>query len=204
MRINNKPEGLKKQSFIEIARRAQIVECAIDVIADLGYARASLDQIARRAGISKGVISYHFKGKDELIQEIIKAEYESGYTFITSRLSTESSVAGILRVYIESDLEFMRLNPRHVMAMVDIYLNDRNAAGKLRSDNETDLLNLEKILSSGQQNGEFREFPTRPMALAIRAAIDAVPLKMRAYPSLDIAVYARELTVIFDLATRKN
>ena len=180
------------------------MECAIEVIADLGYAHASLDQIARRAGISKGVISYHFNGKDELIQEIIKTQYISGYTFITSRLKTESSAAGILRAYIESDLEFMRLNPRHLIALVDIYLNDRNAAVKLYSDNEIDLKNLEKMLKSGQESGEFREFPTREMALAIRAAIDAVPIKMRRDPSLDIAAYARELTIIFDLATRKN
>lgn len=204
MRIKNSPDGLKKPSFIETARRAQIMECAIEVIADLGYAHASLDQIARRAGISKGVISYHFNGKEELIQEIIRTQYISGYTFITSRLKTESSAAGILRAYIESDLEFMRLNPRHIIALVDIYLNDRNAAGKLRSDNATDMKNLENILKSGQESGEFREFPTSVMAQVIRSAIDAVPIQMRLHPSFDVAAYARELTVIFDLATRKS
>ena len=50
-------------SFIEKARRTQIIECAIETIAEVGYAQASLGQIAKRAQISKGVISYHFANK---------------------------------------------------------------------------------------------------------------------------------------------
>ena len=51
--------------------RAQIVAAAIDTVAEDGYANASLARIAVRLGISKGVISYHFAGKDDLIAEII-------------------------------------------------------------------------------------------------------------------------------------
>ena len=41
--------------------------CAIEVLAELGYAQTSFARIAERAGISKSVISYHFAGKDELL-----------------------------------------------------------------------------------------------------------------------------------------
>jgi TetR/AcrR family fatty acid metabolism transcriptional regulator len=46
------------RSFVSNARRAQIVEAAIETVADVGYAGASLSRIAVRLGISKGVISY--------------------------------------------------------------------------------------------------------------------------------------------------
>ncbi|MBV9802070.1 MAG: TetR family transcriptional regulator, partial [Solirubrobacterales bacterium] len=59
------------RTFIEQARRAQIVGVAIDTIAELGYAQASLARIAERAGISKGVIAYHFAGKEDLIAEVV-------------------------------------------------------------------------------------------------------------------------------------
>ena len=52
-------------SFIEEARRRQIIDTAIRTIATRGYSRTSLAEIAREAGISKGVISYHFEGKGE-------------------------------------------------------------------------------------------------------------------------------------------
>jgi AcrR family transcriptional regulator len=61
------PPGLQKdRTFIETARRAQIMAAAIDTIAELGYGQASLARIAQRAGTSKGVICYHFVGNDDL------------------------------------------------------------------------------------------------------------------------------------------
>lgn len=57
-------------TFPSAARRAQFA-AAIDTIAEVGHARASLGRIAERVGVSKGVISYHFAGKDELVQEVI-------------------------------------------------------------------------------------------------------------------------------------
>ena len=63
-------DAASERTFIETARRAQIVAAAIDTIAEVGYARASLVRIASRIGISRGLISYHFAGKDELIKEV--------------------------------------------------------------------------------------------------------------------------------------
>jgi hypothetical protein len=40
------------------------------------------------------------------------------------------------------------------------------------------------------------------MVVAIRAAIDAVPLKLARDPWLDVGRYGRELADLFDLATR--
>ena len=51
---------------------------AIDTIAEVGYANASLARIAVRLGISKGVISYHFAGKDDLIAEIVSQVLATG------------------------------------------------------------------------------------------------------------------------------
>ena len=56
MRIKDKPDGQSRPTFTEAARRIQIIECAIETLATLGYAQASLAHIAKRAGISKGVI----------------------------------------------------------------------------------------------------------------------------------------------------
>ncbi len=49
--------GGEERTFIETARRAQIVVAAIDTIAEFGYAGASFAHIAERLGISRGLIS---------------------------------------------------------------------------------------------------------------------------------------------------
>jgi AcrR family transcriptional regulator len=50
----------------------QIVEAAIRVLARQGYARSSLMDIAREAGMSKGAVHYHFPTKEALIQVVLE------------------------------------------------------------------------------------------------------------------------------------
>ena len=52
-----------RRSFTEGARRAQIVQAAIETIAEAGFRHATFARIAERAGLSStGLISYHFAG----------------------------------------------------------------------------------------------------------------------------------------------
>jgi len=50
----------------------QIVEAAIRVLARQGYARTSLMDIAREAGMSKGAVHYHFPTKEELMAVVLR------------------------------------------------------------------------------------------------------------------------------------
>ncbi len=50
----------------------QIVQAAIRVLARQGYARTSLMDIAREAGMSKGAVHYHFPTKEALIEVVLK------------------------------------------------------------------------------------------------------------------------------------
>jgi AcrR family transcriptional regulator len=51
---------------------AQIVQAAIRVLARQGYARTSLMDIAREAGMSKGAVHYHFPSKESLISVVLQ------------------------------------------------------------------------------------------------------------------------------------
>ena len=61
---------MQARTVTEQARRKQIVDAAIETIAEIGYAKASFARIAERAGLSStGLISYHFANKSELIEQ---------------------------------------------------------------------------------------------------------------------------------------
>ena len=111
---------LETRTFIEEARRSQIIACAIEVIATLGYANASLSEIAKLAKISTGVISYHFDGKDELIQAVVAEVAGIATDLMTPRIVAQATATDALRVYIEANLEFMRLHPKPLLALVEI------------------------------------------------------------------------------------
>jgi TetR/AcrR family fatty acid metabolism transcriptional regulator len=207
MQTKNKTTDQNYRSSIEAARRAQIIKYAIETIADLGYAQASLAQIAKRAGMSKSVISYHFTSKDELIEKVVNDTYSSALLYILPRIPTQSSASDQLRAYIQADVEFIGTHRMQVAALVEIMMNFRTGDGKLRYDaraEEPILAGLETFLRKGQQDGDFRIFDTRVMAVTMRRAIDALPHLLTAYPDLDLDVYARELVELFDRATRKG
>ncbi len=193
-------------TFTEAARRAQIVTAAIDTIAELGYGQASLARIAERAGASKGVISYHFAGKDDLIREVVAQVLAKAEAYMIPRILAESSGAGMLRAYIESNLAFMREHRNHLVAFLEIFLNARGeAGGRLLDERSLDrtVTSLEQLLAHYQTVGDFRDdFDPLVMAVAIRGAIDQVPPRLARDPSLDVDRYARELAALFDRATR--
>ena len=207
MRSESSPIGQEStRTFTETARRAQIVAAAIDTIAELGYGQASLARIAETAGTSKGVIIYHFGGKDELIRELVAGLVARGVAYMEPQVDAEPTGAGKLRAYIESNLAFMGENRNHMVAIVEIALNARAADGSRLYDvsvQDAGVAALEQLLAYFQGTGEFRVgFDPHVMAMAIRAAINAVPAQLARDPALDVAHHAREIADIFHIATR--
>ena len=179
---------------------------AIDTIAGLGYGQASLARIAERAGTSKGVICYHFAGKDDLIRQTAAEVLARGEAYMLPQVLAESSGAGALRAYLESNLAFIREHRNHVLTFVEIFLYARDDdGGPLVDGSALDVLvtGLEQLLARFQAAGEFRaDFDPRVMALAIRGAIDAVGRELATDPDLDLDRYGHELDTLFDRATR--
>jgi AcrR family transcriptional regulator len=207
MRSESSPIGQEStRTFTETARRAQIMAAAIDTIAELGYGQASLARIAETAGTSKGVIIYHFGGKDELIRELVAGLVARGVAYMEPQVDAEPTGAGKLRAYIESNLAFMGENRNHMVAIVEIALNARAADGSRLYDvsvQDAGVAALEQLLAYFQGTGEFRVgFDPNVMAMAIRAAINAVPAQLARDPALDVAHHAREIADMFHIATR--
>jgi AcrR family transcriptional regulator len=52
--------------------RERLLEAASRVIAERGVEAATVDEIANRAGCSKGLVHYHFATKDDLVLEVVQ------------------------------------------------------------------------------------------------------------------------------------
>ena len=52
-------------------RRNQIVDAAVRVMARHGWNDTSIDEITREAGVSRGLVSYHFKDKSDLLSGVL-------------------------------------------------------------------------------------------------------------------------------------
>ena len=199
----------EQRTFTEMARRQQIVGAAIDTIAEVGFAQASLARIAARVGISKGVISYHFAGKDDLIKQVVIDVVEAGRAYILPRVLAAPTGPAMLRAYIESNLAFMREHRNYMVAVVEILRNGAltTESGRRVDGQDVDVaahLLEEQLARLQAARGLRSDFDPALMAVAVRATIDVVPHRLVREPSFDIEKYAREIATIFDLATRKS
>ena len=196
-----------RPSFIETARRAQIIECAIDTIAELGFAQASLAQIAKRAGVSTGVISYYFAGKDDLIREVVAHVFETGEAFIRPQVDIGGDPRATLLTFITASVAFIGAHPNHPLAVMGVIRAGRTESGALRYDPEVEesrRTGFRSILEWGQREGAFRPFDVEVMGGTIIEALDLIPQRLAADPKLDLDAYARELVELFDRATRSD
>src|SRR5277367_4358557 len=162
------------RTFIEEARRAQIIQCAADVIAESGYARATMAEIAKSARIAKSVISYHFADKNDLMQEIIRTAFETYTRFLESRMAAESTAAGKIRAYLAASADYMIVHRSLNLAIVEIAFNALGPDGRpLRATMpmEVHSSSFEQVLRDAQASGELREFDVQVMAGLLRSAV---------------------------------
>lgn len=195
------------RSFIEAARRAQIVRAAIETIAEVGYAKASFARIARRAGISAGLISYHFSGRDELIRQIVLDVNASMDRALTERAEGQRSYVGALRAVIEGFVHYCAEHRPEMLALGQIFSatgGDEDGKRLAGAEHEGSLKELEEMLREGQDAGEFRAFSSRLMAVTLLAAMEAVPAELYSKPGTDVDAYANELATAFELAVRRS
>ncbi|SPX56306.1 transcriptional regulator BetI [Klebsiella pneumoniae] len=53
-------------------RRRQLIDATLDAINEVGMHDATIAQIARRAGVSTGIISHYFKDKNGLLEATMR------------------------------------------------------------------------------------------------------------------------------------
>lgn len=97
-------------------RPQEITEAAFEVFAEKGYAATRVEEVARRAGVSKGLTYLYFKTKEELFKAVVKSVVVRRIdallaTVARSELSSEAFIRGPL-------LDFMKQVPGSPVAIV--------------------------------------------------------------------------------------
>ncbi|MER5183765.1 TetR/AcrR family transcriptional regulator [Streptomyces sp. NPDC002896] len=94
------------------ARRAEIVRAARDSFAENGYAKASLRDIADRAGITHAGLLHHFRNKDELLAAVLaerdSVEWQQGVAQVDSPDQLAPYLGELIRHHQKAP-ELMRL-----------------------------------------------------------------------------------------------
>ncbi|CAM3189217.1 TetR/AcrR family transcriptional regulator [Tsukamurella hominis] len=193
------------ETFTEQARRAQITACAIEAIAELGYAQASVRKIADRAGVAMSVVLYHFGDKDSLIAAVVSECYRTLFEVMVPAVDAAQTAAGRLEAHIRAHLGYLETHPAHQVAITEIGNGFRGKGGvrlwdlPVDPDLDTDRarVELEVILGDGVDTGEFRPLNPTSIASAVRGAIGNAMFSRIVDPAFDLNGYADDLVDAF-------
>jgi TetR/AcrR family transcriptional regulator, transcriptional repressor of bet genes len=97
--------------------RKLILKAAVDSIATMGLGKLTLDRVADRVGISRGLVVFHFKSKDNLIEEVLSylgRQYQGGWEAVLGG-EAKSDMDRLVRL-IDYDIRFACENPNYVSA----------------------------------------------------------------------------------------
>ena len=166
-----------KRTFIEEARRAQILDAALQLFAEQGYNETSLSDIAAAVGVSKGVISYHFKGKAELGAEALRHLLRRYGEFVRQRLDTKPTLREKLLELPAACIEFVRKGSSDYL----VYLDTLGSFGialerrKFMAWADAGMRGLIcELLQQAQDRKEIPKFPVQPLADVLQAAVDGL------------------------------
>ncbi len=92
------------QDLPEDQRRTQLIEVTIDSLAEVGYVGTTLAQIARRAGVSPGLVAHYFGEKDALFEATFRALARRVARRTLARLRLAGTARGRLQAVIDVNL----------------------------------------------------------------------------------------------------
>ncbi len=142
-------------------RPQEITQAAFAAFAEKGYTATKVEEVARRAGVSKGLLYLYFETKEELFKAVIRSVVTPRIDALaraldSSELSAEAFIRGPLLAFMQrlpgspaSVVIRLMISeaPRHP-DLVDYYWENVASRG---------LGALRQLLERGVANGEFRD-----------------------------------------------
>lgn len=193
-KIINAGENMPKLGM-EPVRRAQIINAALECICSEGIEKMSLDMVAGQAQCSKGIISYYFKNKDNLILEAFRAFLKYYKTKIDSEAAVDMKPVDIIEVIQknalpqyynidtepESEINVSELEGVELMNIppdkkAKLFINffsramlDNDLQKVLQDVYKGDYEGISKIIYYGEKIGDFKQTDINKSAYAIMA-----------------------------------
>lgn len=156
---------MKEKSF---EKKKELIEAALDEFTIKNYEEASLNNIIKNAGISKGTFYYHFQDKQSLYLYLLKHSVKTKWKFIKNRIKEypefheEKDIFEKFKLQARIGAEFATAFPKyHMLSKMftkergnEIYEVAKDVLGKNIDES------LETMIHDAVDRGDFRnEFP---------------------------------------------
>lgn len=161
-----------KQTFHQQARREQLVDLAIELIGEGGLAAASNVAIARRAGVSRGVVNYNVGDRDAFIGLVVARVYALGADAVLPAVQAAGDPAGALRAFVTASLDFYADQPAAMRALREIFADRALVERATTEEFQREVHDVGDVVRAGQAAGLFAPGDAELLVGLVRAALD--------------------------------
>ena len=183
------------------ARRRSILQAAIEIFAQHGFAAARTRDIAARAGVAEGTIYLYFESKDELLLTAFRDTVTEFSASVGRLLEDPRSIRVRLTEFIGRQLEGIQADP----ALATVLLFESRQSPRFYGGSVREVLRgyataVEQLLQSGVDRGELRRDLDLPLARRMLiGALEEVELNWllsdRSHPLTPVAARVADLFV---------
>lgn len=169
-------------------RMGEIIQAAVDEFLEKGYEAASMEAIAKRAGVSKGGLYHHFRSKDEILL-YANQKLNEPVSDIRHQAAQKTSAVEGLNFYIRIYLEYWRGRTKELafysLSMAKM-LDNPELCRMYEHYVEHDIVYLKTFYERGIASGEFIPHPAHNSALLLQAALDGIAMHLILSNSLNL------------------
>jgi AcrR family transcriptional regulator len=139
--------------------RQKLLDAALHVFARNGYERATVDEIVREAGFSKGAFYVHFETKEDLFWEMLEERISAQQEMFRQRIDPSVSVAENERRILEQafNMSAHPLGPAVILEFTAHGMRDEKVREQLSKMYESWHTFVTETLKAGQDLGIVRK-----------------------------------------------
>jgi AcrR family transcriptional regulator len=168
-------------------RRTQIIESAIKIFARQGFASTRMDDVAAESGLSKGLLYWYFKSKEEIIIAIADllfgAEFRKMQNLSAKGQTARACLESFIEVFI-TDLQGMLKIAPVIYEFYALAFRNITVRKVMQEYLGRFVAILEPIVQHGMDRGEFSPGEPRQVTLAIGSALEGTLLLWAYAPEL--------------------
>ncbi|MDP2711587.1 MAG: TetR/AcrR family transcriptional regulator [Solirubrobacteraceae bacterium] len=106
-------------------KAARIVEAMRASVAERGTAGSTFDQVARAAGVSRGLLHYYFGTKERLLVEVVRRDCDVRQAALGAALAQAGSADDVIAVLVASLEDVARSDPGFVTLIFELFVLSR-------------------------------------------------------------------------------
>ena len=138
---------------------ARIVDAMRRSVAARGAAGSTFDQVAREAGVSRGLLHYHFGTKERLLAEVVRRDAEIRLEHLGSELASAKTVADVIGVLLHSLEDLVERDPGFVALRFELFTSGRRnpeIAAEFAALQRATRTQVAELLAAKQREGVVR------------------------------------------------